>query len=300
MIKRTKSIKGINIPGIIKNQQYYFTNMSVYEDGMVNCWGLEDIETIKGKIAEGWAVTSIPDGDKISVHGLAVYAIDNGEWYNDKKEYYKLIKSKLLELNPNLDNLFRYPNSKINAVRKLPREYVEYEEQGKHLINEIPGTGFHILVSKERYYKLMNLVVYKSGNIKCYDLEEELNYDFDSIDKLFRDGTFMTKVEPGEKIIVSGLGEFVVKEVMMEVDVLDKLGELKENFLKLKGDKTAFEKCRAMYHEYLEYPTEHKRKLLKEYYELIPKHQRMYLGDMDNRDTDYYRIIYKPDEKREV
>lgn len=41
------------------------------------------------------------------------------------------------------------------------------------------------------------------------------------------------------------------------------------------------------------------KKRLKELYEQIPEHERMYLGDMDCRDYDYIRIIYT-DKKREV
>ncbi len=39
---------------------------------------------------------------------------------------------------------------------------------------------------------------------------------------------------------------------------------------------------------------------LKEKYKAVPKHERMYLGVMDEKDSDYRRIIYRPKIKREV
>lgn len=51
---------------------------------------------------------------------------------------------------------------------------------------------------------------------------------------------------------------------------------------------------------YLENPIEFYRDKLREKYERVPEHERMYLGDMDTKDWDYQRILYRPDEKREV
>ncbi|MNJ52398.1 hypothetical protein D3C77_477300 [compost metagenome] len=80
----------------------------------------------------------------------------------------------------------------------------------------------------------------------------------------------------------------------------EKYKELLDISSRVKGEKTAIEQCRHIYYNYLEYPTEYTRTKLREAYERVPEHQRMYLGDMDNKDSDYRRIIYHPEEKREV
>lgn len=49
-IKRQKAIEGTRIPGIIKNGQYYYINLDVYEDGMINCWELVDIKGLEEKL----------------------------------------------------------------------------------------------------------------------------------------------------------------------------------------------------------------------------------------------------------
>ena len=36
-ITRTETLEGFAIPGIIWNTQYYFTDIQIYRDGVVNC-----------------------------------------------------------------------------------------------------------------------------------------------------------------------------------------------------------------------------------------------------------------------
>jgi len=51
---------------------------------------------------------------------------------------------------------------------------------------------------------------------------------------------------------------------------------------------------------YLENPTGFYREHLREKYQRVPEHEPMYLGDMDSKDWDCPRILYRPNEKREV
>ncbi|MFD1905883.1 hypothetical protein ACFSQ7_20480 [Paenibacillus rhizoplanae] len=49
-IRRTKTVEGTSIPGIIHNGgSYFYINVDVYEDGMVNCWELTDLKGLSGK-----------------------------------------------------------------------------------------------------------------------------------------------------------------------------------------------------------------------------------------------------------
>ena len=70
--------------------------------------------------------------------------------------------------------------------------------------------------------------------------------------------------------------------------------------LYLLGEEDSIDICRRAYHYYLEEPSEWAREKLRKAYEAVPEHQRMYLGDMDSRDSDYLRILYHPEQKREV
>lgn len=59
-IRRTKTVEGTSIPGIIHNGgSYFYINVDVYEDGMVNCWELTDLKGLSGKINSGWLTPAV-------------------------------------------------------------------------------------------------------------------------------------------------------------------------------------------------------------------------------------------------
>ncbi len=61
----------------IKNgPAYYLTDLKVYADGMIDCWGLVDLTTFRVKVAEGWVATSYPQGASASANLLAAWRFD--------------------------------------------------------------------------------------------------------------------------------------------------------------------------------------------------------------------------------
>ena len=117
---------------------------------------------------------------------------------------------------------------------------------------------------------------------------------------LFSDGRLSTTVKPDTWVQIDGLGKIQFGESIYSVSTEEKLKELEELLKKLRKEPTAHEACVNAYHEYLEYPCDMTREFLRKAYEAVPEHERCYLGDMDTRDTDYQRILYHPDQKREV
>ncbi|MDQ3773962.1 MAG: hypothetical protein M3461_06150 [Pseudomonadota bacterium] len=68
--KDGRIVYGKGFSAFIHNGNYYQTVISVYEDGMVDCWGLVTFEEFREKVAEGWVVTRVPRGAHISCHHL--------------------------------------------------------------------------------------------------------------------------------------------------------------------------------------------------------------------------------------
>jgi hypothetical protein len=63
----------------IKNGSTYFlTDLKVYGDGMIDCWGLVDLATFQRKVASGWVATTFQQGAgaKANVHHLASWRFD--------------------------------------------------------------------------------------------------------------------------------------------------------------------------------------------------------------------------------
>jgi hypothetical protein len=69
-ICRTKEIRGYEIPGIIHNGNYFLTDLHVFADGLINCWQMVVLPMFKDKLRSGWAVTEIPHGADLSIHGI--------------------------------------------------------------------------------------------------------------------------------------------------------------------------------------------------------------------------------------
>lgn len=111
----------------------------------------------------------------------------------------------------------------------------------------------------------------------------------------------ITNLDNPTTIIFDNFGEVTLSnELQWHVNINEKYKQLVDFHNELSGNETSLEKCRNAYYQYLIYPDEEAREQLKQAYEAVPKHERIYLGDMDTRDTDYQRIIYHPEVKREV
>lgn len=303
-ISRQKTVEGTQIPGIIHNMQYFYINLDVYEDGMMNCWELVDLDGLKEKLEIGWLVPSIPDGENISIHGLGAYKIITGSWNYDKNSYYEYIKKAIERLNPNLNNIYTVSEEE---KKLLEQRRISYSPEAKDFYvkselfyQTVEGNGFPIFMKHEGCCYLANLVVYQDGCVKCYHSGCELDYKIEEVQEMFRNGTFFTEFKTPTKIMIDDFAEVTLGEAAYCADPEEKYKELLDIHSKLNGKKTSLEKCREAYYSYLEYPSDYTRERLKELYELIPEHERMYLGDMDSKDADYIRIIYYPDDKREV
>jgi predicted NAD-dependent protein-ADP-ribosyltransferase YbiA (DUF1768 family) len=61
----------------IKNGNTYFlTDLEVYADGMVDCWGVIDFATFQQKVKSGWVATTFAQGARASVHHLVTWQFD--------------------------------------------------------------------------------------------------------------------------------------------------------------------------------------------------------------------------------
>jgi len=68
-----RRIDGVFAMSFIHNGQFFLTHISIYADGMVDCWGLVDFATFKEKVRSGWVVTQLPEGADVSVSFLAKF-----------------------------------------------------------------------------------------------------------------------------------------------------------------------------------------------------------------------------------
>lgn len=303
-ISRQRTIEGTRIPGIIYNYHYHYVNLDVYEDGMINGWELVDLSGLKDKLNSQWIVPQVPVGESLSIHGLGAYKVQSARWLFNKASYYRHVKKIVKRLNSMMENIYTISKGEkqLQEQRKVlySPKAIDFYVNNETFYQTVEGEGFSIFLKHEKKNYVANLVVYKDGRVTCYTSSLQLHYKLEDMEGLFQDGTFFTGFDQPTTITFESLGEITFGEAEFSVDSNEKYKELVDTYQKLTGKQTTLEQCREAYYSYLQSPSEQTRARLKELYELVPAHERIFLGDMDSRDSDYIRIIYHPDQKREV
>jgi hypothetical protein len=102
----TRVVDNVSIPGVylqafIKNGDHFFvTEIEVYKDGKINCWGLVDFECFKEKIRQGWIRTTVPDRARISTMVSALnFTARDVRGGVDEAEFVKQVADEIDELN---------------------------------------------------------------------------------------------------------------------------------------------------------------------------------------------------------
>ncbi|WP_405915208.1 NADAR family protein [Streptomyces sp. NBC_00728] len=70
-------IPGITRHAFIRNgSDYHLTDLIVYADGLIDCWGLVGLVEFEEKLRSGWVATTLEEGARASVHHVAAWKFD--------------------------------------------------------------------------------------------------------------------------------------------------------------------------------------------------------------------------------
>jgi hypothetical protein len=287
--------------------QYHFTDLQVYSDGLISCWEMVDLSMFKDKLNKGWVVTSIPDGESISIFSLGHWKIEQGEWQHTKETLYDYVYSLVKKINPTLENLHNYygNNSKMVGKANVAKHFIPtpkpyyFDDPDSFFPNRIDGEKFHFFYrNDDNKTYLAELSIYKSGNIEITNLPKKKIYKFEDLENLTEMGTLTTDLKIGETVTILNLGSFNVVSGS-GVDIKFKLNELNDKFNELNGRENSIAKCARIFDEYKQNPTKKLRDELKNAYETVPEHQRIFVGTMDTKDYEVRQIIYGDIVKKE-
>ena len=306
-ITRTEVLEGFSIPGVIHNMQYHFTNLQVYSDGLIYCWEMVDIPMFKDKLNREWVVTSIPNGEALSIFNLGEWYIDQGEWQHTKETLFDYVCSLVKRLNPSLDNLQKYngKSSKIIGKVNVAKHFIPdpkpfyYDDPGSFLPKKINGEKFQFFFRNDddKTY-LAELSLYKSGHIEITNLPTKRVFRFDELNGLANKGLLTTDLKIGETVTVLNLGSFKIKSGS-GIDMKLKIKELTDKLNELKGGENSIAKCARIFEEYKQNPTKKLRDELKVAYEAVPEHQRIFVGTMDTKDYEVRQVVYGDEAKKQ-
>lgn len=301
-IRRSMPVEGRALPAFIRNAGFYFTDLDVYSDGIVNAWGHLDLELFVKKLSSRWVVTSVPDGEKISIHHLASLKITNGQWDYDPQQFYEYVLEVIKDMNPDYQNLLSFFGTGsvvyngINHAKHVGKKEgpIKQEDELFPYYRNKAGKPFNAFwkINDQAYY-LCNLSVFTDRTVLINRIPEPQEVSMDQFIELANSKQVVSEVKKGDLIQIYGLGQFNVAEVLGALDIKELLGEMEVDLTILSGKPTPSDICLQFFEEFLDGPTDKKLEDLKWAYERIPDHLRLYvLGDMDNKDYAITMFIY--------
>ncbi|MDX3698078.1 NADAR family protein [Streptomyces europaeiscabiei] len=108
-----RTADGVRIPGtwrhaFIRNGGHYFlTDLFVYADGLIDCWGLVTVEEFEEKLRTGWVATSFPEGGEASAHELADWKFNEPESWLTPELLVAEVRDTIEQLNGRPDSTGR-------------------------------------------------------------------------------------------------------------------------------------------------------------------------------------------------
>jgi hypothetical protein len=299
-ITRTKTIDGLVTPVFIHNgPSYFFINLQVYADGLVNCWELVDLALFKEKLRIGWVVTSVPDGQEISIHGLGAWKIAKGRWALNLKDLFKRVNDLLRELNPRMENLHdchgrtteKIGNVNVMILGSPEDQPVRVSEPGP-LAKKIKGDNVSVFVREGESLYLADLRAFADGVIELGRLPSPVTLDLASLKEAIDQGRVVSSPPIGTRVEIYQLGSFAVTEELWSADIADILRSVPDLVDGANERPDSVGRCRLAFEAYLADPTETLRESLRIAYEAVPSRNRMYVGDMDTKDIAVRMILY--------
>lgn len=300
-IIRTQLIEGVATPAIIHNGSYFFVNLAVYADGLVNCWEMVDFPLFEKKLASGWVTTTIPDGATISIHDFAAWKIEDGSWELTQATLFDRVKALVRELNPRMENLFDCHGTTVDVIgnvrysrhglaRERPVRFAK-PELGR-FSQRTEGEHASILVRVDATHYLADLRVFADGTIELGRLPVPETLDIAAFTAAAREGRVLTSVPKGTRVVIHGLGAFTVGIEYYATELDELVRSVPDLVDRANSRPDSVQRCRDAFRAYQDDPTDARREALRVAYEAVPVHHQIYVGDMDTKDMEVRRVLY--------
>ncbi|WP_030741904.1 NADAR family protein [Streptomyces sp. NRRL F-5135] len=108
-----RTADGVRIPGtwrhaFINNGGHFFlTDLFIFADALVDCWGLVTLEEFEEKLRSGWVATSFPEGAHASAHELAAWTFQGARSWHTPELLLAEVRDTIDQLNGRPDSTDR-------------------------------------------------------------------------------------------------------------------------------------------------------------------------------------------------
>ncbi|MFJ9767632.1 NADAR family protein [Streptomyces erythrochromogenes] len=144
-----RTADGIRIPGtwrhaFIRNGgQYFLTDLFIYADGLIDCWGLVTLAEFEEKLRTGWVATSFPEGGEASAHELA-------DWKFSEPESRLTPELLVAEVRDTIDQLNGRPDSTERCLAAVDVFLADRTEENR----AAAGAAFLAVPESQRRFAL--------------------------------------------------------------------------------------------------------------------------------------------------
>ncbi|HEX6358815.1 NADAR family protein [Actinophytocola sp.] len=154
----------------------------------------------------------------------------------------------------------------------------------------VEGTWRHVFIRNWETYYLSDLFIYADGMVDCWEL-----VTFDEFAEKVASGWVATELPDGAEASAHHLGNWKFAEPRTWLTPEMLLGEVRDDIDQLSGRPDSTARCLAAVDVFRAEPSEDNRAALREAYEAIPEHLRVYaLGDQDSKDWPLRVLVAGP------
>ena len=289
-----KKIYGKTIPAFIHNGSYHLSTVDVYSDGVINCWGFVDLPLFRGKIAQGWVVPRAEVGGTLSIFNLGQARVAAAAWEYTPGDIEGAVTNVVRELNPTMKGLLDMQGTDTEVRNGI--RYAKGSGWGRakpYRIalagDEVAGGELPVFEVVAGGYRLRRWLIYADGLSQLGYGRELMPLEVAS--RMLEDGRLTLSVPTGSWIALDGLGRFQTGEGYWGIPPTERIREASDLLDQLNGGQGAIRRCIDAHSAYKSDPSPDRREALREAYEAVPEHLRLFCGDMDSKDGPIRRIL---------
>ena len=288
---------GKAIPIFINNFHQYLTKINAFADGAIDVWGFLDLPLFDAKMETGWVSTRPPKGSRVGVHNLGAAMVAKGEWRRNPEQIREQVWSVVRGFDPELRNVIDMEGSETYLDGKLRCAKLGLSDACPVRIDDseerLLGQSIPLFQHDGNDVRLLDWFIFSDGSSRL-GFDGPI-VDFEQVCSRLRDGDLTTSANEARWIEIPSLGRFKPQDGHWDVEPEQRILEARDVLSELQGNPNAVRVCVDALRRYQEDPSQDHKDQLREAYESVPDHLKLYCGDMDTKDRPIRRILYPED-----
>ncbi len=281
------SQRGWCMPVIIRNGSFFYTKLLAFEDGVVDCWEGLDLALFRKKMQTRWIATETKVGEELSIFNLGSMTVRQSEPLVDRAQIEARVEEAIRYFNPTLSNMVDLHDDPVEVRGKV--RYAKLPSLDGRPVRTTPegtdvmGEEVAVVMIEGDERRVTRWFVYADG-MSRFGADGPLISLAEAEQQLLAGETVTLRVQDGRWITLDGVGRAKIVDSHWDIEPEERVKEQRDHYAQLRGEGDAVARCRECLEEFERTQTDSARERLRAAYLEVPKHLRMFCGDMDRRD----------------